>query len=103
MSTPDFKKSRKRQPGNREIRLRDIPKPAEGTRTVLKTPPEATSPVLVRGAEDVPLSERVDYLCGKCGAKLVEGVGENQIQNMVLHCNRCDSYNDVVRLPAEYN
>jgi len=68
-------------------RLRVIPKPAEGTRVVLKSP--SKNPTIIRGEGDI------DLLCGKCGATLVAGIHEGQVANVVLHCNQCDGYNDV--------
>lgn len=68
-------------------RLRVIPKPAEGTGTVLRF--ESDEPTMIRGKWDL------DLLCGKCGATLAAGVYEGMLINLVLQCNQCDSYNEV--------
>jgi len=69
-------------------KLRVIPEPVEGTRTVLKPKIGEVLPV-VKGGGDLNL------LCGNCGAKLVEGINEGQIGNMVIRCSVCGNYNDV--------
>lgn len=68
-------------------KLQVIPKPAEGTRSVLaKAPPD---PLLFQGEGDLNL------LCGKCGAILAKGVHEGTLINLVLQCNQCGTYNEV--------
>jgi DNA-directed RNA polymerase subunit RPC12/RpoP len=37
----------------------------------------------------------LNLICGGCGAKLVEGVVENEIRNIVIRCPICESYNEV--------
>jgi predicted RNA-binding Zn-ribbon protein involved in translation (DUF1610 family) len=64
-----------------------IPKPAEGTRSVLVLKGEGT--VVVKG------SGKTDWVCDQCGATLVERCGPQQVQNMVFLCNGCGAYNDI--------
>ena len=67
-----------------EIKLSIIPKPREGSRTVI----ESKVIPAFRGEGDV------DYLCGKCGATLAEKVRRGQIKNIVVHCPKCRQYNE---------
>ena len=62
-----------------EIKLSTIPKPREGSRTVIES---KVSPAF-KGEGDV------DYICGNCGAILAETVRCRQIRNIVLHCPKC--------------
>ena len=68
-------------------KLKVIPKPEERTRTVLK-PKNRDSSVTIKG------SGKLNLVCGKCGAILAREIHEGQIKNIVLFCNKCDSYND---------
>jgi len=67
-------------------KLKVIPKPAEGTRVVLKR--AKGEGVIISGKGELNL------VCGKCDAVLAKGVKEGQVKNLVLHCNNCGSYND---------
>ncbi len=67
-----------------EIKLNVIPKPREGSRTVIES---KVSPAF-KGEADV------DYLCGECGAILAEKVRRGQITNIVIHCPKCGQYNE---------
>lgn len=70
-------------------KLRVIPEPKEGTRAVLKKDPQ-TGSVIFEG------SGILDLQCGSCEAILAKGVTEGQLRNLVLHCNQCDSYNEIL-------
>jgi len=65
--------------------LRIIPKPEEGTRTVLA--PKVLP--AIKGQGDT------DFLCGNCERILVEGIYEGQIRNIVIRCPICRFYNEV--------
>ena len=67
-----------------EIKLSIIPKPREGSRTVIES---KVSPVF-KGEGDV------DYLCGNCGTIVAEKVRRGQIRNMVVYCPKCGQYNE---------
>ena len=67
-----------------EIKLSIIPKPREGSRTVIES---NVSPVF-KGEGNV------DYICGNCGAILAEKVRQGQIRNIVVHCPKCGQYNE---------
>jgi hypothetical protein len=76
-----------------QIRMRVIPKPAAGTRTVLvQAGPDdgADCRPMFTGPSDV------DQLCGTCGRILVQGVPLGQLRSTVLRCRRCGSCNDLV-------
>lgn len=86
------------KPNIRVIPLQVIPKPVTGTRTVLQQSPDYDGPstVIVNvTAEGNSTDERINYICGKCGALLVRGAFRGQLQNIVLHCSKCDSYNNL--------
>jgi hypothetical protein len=68
-----------------EIKLKTIPQPDEGTRAVL----QSNKAPMIRGAGEY------NYLCGNCGALLVEGIEQGQIQNIVIICPRCGRYNEL--------
>jgi predicted nucleic acid-binding protein len=68
--------------------LKVIPEPEPNTRAVL-VPAPRMSPV-IKGTGDI------DLLCGKCKETLVEGIVEGQIQNIVICCPKCKSYNEVI-------
>ncbi len=71
---------------NRKLRV--IPEPKSGSRTLL-LPKEGESLPLVECNADLNL------LCGNCDAVLAEGVLENQIKNIVVRCPICKSYNEI--------
>lgn len=68
--------------------LKVITKPPENSRTVLKLDP-SNGTILLEG------NGNLDMLCGKCHTKLIKGSVEGQLQNLVLYCNNCNSYNNV--------
>ena len=70
-------------------KLRVIPEPKKGTRAVLEKDSQ-TEPVIFKG------SGGLDLQCGSCEAILAKGVAEGQLRNLVLHCNQCGSYNEIV-------
>ena len=43
-----------------------------------------------------------DFLCGKCKAVLADGITEGMLTDMVVKCNKCQSYNEFpVTKPTE--
>lgn len=67
-------------------RLRVIPEPGEGTRTIL-APDHAP---LIRGGGGV-----IDLSCGKCGTLLaVDMASRYQASNIVFKCPSCGSFNE---------
>ena len=65
-----------------------IPEPKPGTRTVLASNPTAPpGPLIANGGDNT-------FICGECGFTLAEHVEGGQVQNVVLKCPRCDSYNE---------
>jgi predicted RNA-binding Zn-ribbon protein involved in translation (DUF1610 family) len=73
---------------NRNIRMRVIPEPEEGTRTVLKYVGEGT--VIMSGPGNVIME------CGNCGVPLIEGLSVAQIQNLVFPCPSCGAFNETL-------
>lgn len=72
----------------KNVILKIIPKPKERTRVVLE-PRKGVIPV-IKGIGDI------DLQCGKCKTCLVEGTVEGQIQNIVIRCPNCKSYNEIL-------
>ena len=66
-------------------KLRIIAEPKPNTRTVF------TGQILpfMKGAGTLNL------LCGNCNAKLVEGINEGQIKNIVIKCPICKFFNEI--------
>ena len=73
------------------IRLQVRPEPDPNTRTVFEKTTEGS--VLFRAHES-----NVALVCGECGAHLVEGMAARQIQNIVIKCNVCASFNEIAEL-----
>jgi len=68
--------------------LKVIPEPEPNSRAIL-VPPRGVSPV-IKGTGDL------DLLCGQCNEKLVEGIVEGQVQNIVIRCPKCNAYNEIL-------
>jgi hypothetical protein len=71
-----------------KIPLRVVPEPAEGTAAVLKSADGVARPFM-KGT-----STGHDYVCGSCGAVLLEAMARGQVQQLILHCAACGAYND---------
>jgi hypothetical protein len=70
-----------------KVKLRIIPAPAEGTRTVFEL--QGRIPAFKGKGE-------TDLVCGNCGQVLVEGIGADVvIKNIVIKCPNCGNYNDI--------
>ena len=70
-------------------KLKVIPEPSKGSRTLL----------LPKDGELLPLIEcnaDLNLLCGNCNALLVEGIVENQIRNIVIRCPICRRFNEII-------
>jgi hypothetical protein len=72
-----------------DVKLKVIPKPAEGVRILVKSD-SRNSTILFKGKAGL------DLRCGQCDAVLAEKVGENQFCGPVFLCGGCDSYNDTI-------
>lgn len=81
--------SRVQQKKREHRRLRVIPPPANGSRSILQL--DAPGTILVQGNGGGPA---VSYDCGNCGSPLLVDVTEDQVRNVVLKCNNCGSYNE---------
>jgi DNA-directed RNA polymerase subunit RPC12/RpoP len=70
----------------RHVRLQVVPKPAPGTPTIFEYSGEGTRVI------QATLTD-VSYDCGECGSSLLAGIELDQVQNIVLKCANCGSYN----------
>lgn len=68
--------------------LQVIPKPKEGTRSVLKPNDNFSGPIIIGNSS-------TNYLCGSCDYILCENVDRGQILNLVFVCPKCGSYNEI--------
>lgn len=76
-----------------KIPLRVIPEPELGTRTVLVS--DAPGTVHIKGQ-----ATGHDYVCGACGAVLLEGVERGQVEDIVFQCTTCGAFNDMTTMHA---
>jgi hypothetical protein len=72
----------------RHLRLAVIPEPEPMTRTVLKHYGEGT--VILQGPAQVVMD------CGNCGEPLTDGWRPDLIENVVLVCHNCGSFNETL-------
>ena len=68
--------------------LKVISPPKEGARTVL-TAHDETYTIVIRGRGDI------DLICGHCFSVLAKEVQINTVENFVLLCSKCGSYNEL--------
>jgi hypothetical protein len=71
------------------IKLPIIPEPDPSTRTIFIIPEGSSDTLFMRG-----YSTNLKFLCGNCGAILMEGIEKNQVRNIVLKCNKCKMFNE---------
>lgn len=70
------------------IKLQVITEPKPNTRSVIAY--EGKGTVAVKAGKG-----KYNFTCGSCGAVLIEGATEvKQISDIVIKCNRCQSFND---------
>lgn len=67
------------------VRMQVVPPQDLGGRTPLETP---VAPAITGKGEN-------DYVCGTCGSTLMQHVRYTQVRDLVLHCSRCGSTNEV--------
>ncbi len=79
--------------GLEHIRLKVIPRPAEGTRTVFVVPNTSAVRTMFRGEAKSGIS----FDCGNCGVPLMQDVLLGQVGDLVLKCGACSAYNEVNR------
>jgi hypothetical protein len=71
------------------VRMKVIPEPARGKRSVLEASSLDPSYRFFHGGNDV------DLLCGQCGRELVTGLqSATHLQSVVLKCPDCGAFND---------
>jgi hypothetical protein len=71
------------------VRMKVIPEPARGKRSVMVAPRSDASYRFYRGGSDV------DLLCGQCDRELVNGLQDAiQLQSVVIKCPGCGAFND---------
>lgn len=67
-----------------------IPEPAPGSRSVFEKMSADKSTIFFVGD-----SPEAWFHCGKCDAPLATGMSRNNLSNLVLRCNACNSFNEV--------
>ena len=72
-----------------DFRLTVVPKPKEGTASVLEKPKGGDKEPYIVG------EGKNNYLCGNCGHLLIENVHEGQVAGIVFKCPNCGSYNAI--------
>jgi hypothetical protein len=72
-----------------KVAMRTIPEPARGTRAVFSGRGAGT--IAFHGEE-----EALSFLCGKCSSTLAKNVKGGQLNNLVLKCNQCGTYNEAI-------
>jgi predicted RNA-binding Zn-ribbon protein involved in translation (DUF1610 family) len=78
---------------NKRIPLKVISEPDPDTRSVFMKMGEGT--IVFRA-----FANETALTCGKCGEALVVGMERNQVQNLVIKCNDCGSFNDTLVTPT---
>jgi hypothetical protein len=73
-----------------DIKGKVIPKP-DNERDILNMqfPNDEENQPLITGSGDISI------FCGSCSRILCRNLTEGQVQNVVIRCNRCKSYNDI--------
>lgn len=78
--------------------MRVIPEPEPDTRAVLiKAEGAEDDTVFIRGGQTGFI-----YSCGSCGAPLMVDIAPKQVQDLVLKCSACGSFNESSIVPG-YN
>jgi hypothetical protein len=72
-----------------DIKLTLASKPESNARIVLDPKLAEVLPI-IKGNGDINL------LCGKCGTLLIEGIFGGRIKDIIIHCPKCDSYNNIL-------
>lgn len=72
------------------IKMSVIPDPPKNTRPILA--PTFTGPAIKSYGD-------LNYSCGYCATVLLKNVSYKQVQNMVVKCGECSSFNEV---PTSY-
>jgi hypothetical protein len=71
-------------------KLQPVPKPSNGSRTVLRLDGPGTIIVQGNGAN----APAISYDCGSCGSPLMVDVRRGQVTNVIMLCNNCGTYNE---------
>ena len=66
-----------------------IAEPAPNTRVVLLAAPDSPA-IKGVGEGEGP----IHYTCGRCGRTLLDSVSFEQVQNMVIQCGDCGTFNE---------
>ena len=70
------------------IKLSLITEPDPGTRSVFEKTSLGT---IVFSGND----SNIAFVCGKCDSQLIVGVNPDTINNIVIQCNKCMSFNNI--------
>lgn len=78
------------------FKLRVIPEPEPGTRTVF-----SIGTKFEQDKNKIPFMGKgiTDYVCGNCGRMIGRGINLNQIKNIVVKCPKCKSYLEYALYP----
>jgi hypothetical protein len=79
--------SQKQPAVSQVVKLQVIPEPDSNTRAVFVKTGEGT--VIFQGFET-----GIAQSCGRCNAQLIVGLRLGQVQNIVLRCSACGSFNE---------
>ncbi|WP_410017216.1 SEC-C metal-binding domain-containing protein [Pseudomonas sp. 14P_5.3_Bac1] len=74
-------------PIDKIISLKIIPEPDPNTRSIFCRDGDST--VIFEG-----FLEGTALICGNCSKNLVIGLPKESVQNLVLHCNNCQAFNE---------
>lgn len=86
------KQKPKEGPSSPHVPLRVV---SETASAVLATTGDGT--VVMRGQTRSPGA--LTYVCGSCGAPLLEDLRPEQVDGLAVRCNRCQALNEKVHLP----
>jgi transposase-like protein len=73
------------------LKLKVIPKPEKGSRSVLVAENGADNLLFFKGQ-----AGDIHYECGNCNRVLVSGVYSAQVQNIVMKCPECGAFNETI-------
>jgi predicted nucleic acid-binding Zn-ribbon protein len=82
---------------SKNIKLKVVPKPAPKTRAVLDLNSEGITDFSGADAGEKDINVvRVNYVCGHCNSIIAENIKDGALKDVVVKCNSCGSYNEVV-------
>ena len=73
--------------------VKDVPTIA--MRVILKPNEDAQTVMRFTGLPGIKGEGTVSYTCGKCSTMLIENVSTGEVQDVVILCSACNSYNEM--------